>query len=96
MFKIDESETGRNSQVENDVLERGRRQTTEEDQRVGGDSNMQEAYHRFLWDRPRADVHPGIGSRPGDVHRPRSLVVVDPGDVLRGSIASTDGPQTPG
>ena len=49
---------------------------------MGGARCTRRAYHRFLWNRPWTDVHPAIGSRAGDVHRPRSLVVVDPSDVL--------------
>ena len=49
-------------------------------------------YHRFLRHRPRSDIHPVIGRRTCSVHRPRSLVIVDPGDVLRRreSIPSTN------
>ena len=49
-------------------------------------------YHRLLRNRSRPDIHLVVGGCTPSIHRPRALVIVDPGDVLckRERIGSAD------
>lgn len=95
MFKVDISEGLRDPQVHDHVLHA---RETRNRQREGSESGIvgckrRNVYHGLLWNRPRSDIHPIIGGHAPNIQRPRSLVIVYPGDVLCGRerIASGDG-----